>query len=197
MRRTQFFGVAAVVALVVALAWAPWAAGEARPPCCQNTVTGQVVPLLMADCAFLGDAWVNHPGPCTPEEQPATWWDTLLRWADGRVIYEPDAGTLAKLLAWLTALVAAVQALKKLVEGSGTWGWLIRLIPGWSKVAAAIAHGWGPVAMNVIITGGVMLIAALQSPGLTLGEVLRIVIAIVGTDQLYRILRLIFPKGPA
>lgn len=193
MRRSLFL--VALVALVVALAIPAVAQEPASATCCTNAVTGQSVPKLVKDCAQLGLGWAESAGPCTPGTTEPGWWDTLLEWADGKVIYEPDAATLAKLLAWLATLMAAVQALKKLVEGSGSWAWLLKLIPGWSKIADVIAHGWGPVILNGILTGGVMLTAALQSPGLTLGEVARILVAILGTDVLYRLARLVFPKG--
>lgn len=193
MRRSLFLVALALV--VVALAVPALAQEPAAATCCTNSVTGQAVPKLVKDCAQLGTGWVDSAGPCVPGETEPGWWDTLLEWADGKMLWIPDAATLAKLLAWLATLMAAVQALKKLVEGSGSWAWLLKFIPGWAKIADVIAHGWGPVILNGILTGGVMLTAALQSPGLTAGEVLRIIVAIVGTDLLYKLVRIVFPKG--
>ena len=185
------------LAALMLLALAIPAMSQETPPaaeCCQNSITGQSVPRLTHTCAELGAGWVDSAGPCVPVETEPSWWDAVLAWADGKVLYNPDANTIAKILAWLASLTAVVQAIKKLIEGSGKWAWLLKLIPQWAKIADFLAHGWGPVALNAILTGGVMLTAALQSGGLTAGEVLRILIAIVGTDLLYKLARVIFPK---
>jgi hypothetical protein len=196
MRRSLFL--VAMVALVVALAVPAVAQEPAAATCCTNQLTGQIVPKLVRDCGQLGAGWVESAGPCVPGETEPGWWDAVLSWADGQVIYNPGGVELAKILGILASFVAIVQAVKKFIESSGKWKWLLGLIPGWAKIAAALSSTWVPMVLNALITGGVMLTAALQSPGLTLGEVLRIVIAIVGTDLLYRLIRdwlPIFPKG--
>lgn len=197
MRRSMFL--VALVALVVALA-VPAVAQDSPEACCTNSATGQTIPKLVRDCAALGEGWIETAGPCVPSEPEPTWWDAVLSWADGQVIYSPDGPQLAKILAILASFVGIVQGVKKFIESSGKWKWLLGLIPGWSKIAAALTSTWVPMVFNALITGGVMLTAALQSPGLTLGEVLRIALAIVGTDLLYRLLRdwlPIFPKDTA
>jgi hypothetical protein len=187
-RSFRVVGVALVLAL---MAIAPMLMAQETPAaatCCANSITGQMVPKLVKDCGMLGTGWVDSAGPCTPGETEPGWWDTLLEWADGQVLYTPDASKLAMLLGWIGAFLGVVQLIKKANEGSGPLGWLFKLaLP---KAARDwLAHGAGPVVLNSLITGGTMLYAALQSPGLTAGEVLRILIAVLGVDLVYKFLR--------
>jgi len=188
-----------VVAVVALLAVVPMPTGAQEVPCCKNAATGQIVKQLLPTCEELGPGWVPFEGPCDGDSTPG-WWDAILAWADGKVIYSPDGPQLAKILAILASFVAIVQAIKKFIEGSGKWQWLLKLIPGWAKIAAALTSTWVPMVLNALVTGGVMLTAAFQTPGLTAGEVLRIILAIVGTDLLYRLIRdwlPLFGKGAA
>ena len=167
------------------------AMSQETPPasaCCQNTVTGQVLPRMMHTCAELGAGWVDSAAPCVPVETEPSWWDALVSWADGQVIYHPDAGTAAKILAWLVAFMGVVQTLKKAMEGSGPLAWLLKLLP--KNIREFLAHNLGPVVLNVIITGSTLLIAAFKSAdGVTVGALLRIVAAVGGVDLVYKLLR--------
>lgn len=153
------------------------------------------------------DVWSAEPCPAmTPV--PATpvptaipppadggFWGLIKAWADKVTLWKGDASNVAKLIAILMAFMAAVQAFKKFLESAAKWAWLIKLIPGLGGVLDFFAHKWGPLILNGLITGGTMLIVALQDRVVTGGEVLMIIVTAVGADLLYRgIRKFLFPK---
>lgn len=153
------------------------------------------------------DVWSAEPCPAmTPV--PATpvptaipppadggFWGLIKAWADKVTLWKGDVGSVAKIIAMLFSFLGIVQALKKLLENAAKWEWLLKLIPQLAVVFSFLAHGIGPIILNALITGGTMLIAALQDGALSLGEVLAVVVAVVGVDLFYRLIRkYLFPK---
>jgi len=122
-------------------------------------------------------------------------WQLILDWLSGRVVWSPTPEHLAQALAYLATFTAGVQALKKVLENAAKWEWLLKLIPQLAKVFEWFAHGVGPQVLNLLLTGGAALAAALNDGKLSLGEIIAVLGGMVGVDLIYRLIRgWLFPK---
>ena len=122
--------------------------------------------------------------------------ELIQQWLSGAILYHPTAEHLAQALALLATITGAVQAIKKSLETAAGWEWLLKLFPALAKVFDFFAHGIGPLILNGVLTLTTMLSVALSTDGvLTWAEALAAIIAAVGADVLYRLIRgWLFPK---
>jgi hypothetical protein len=180
-----------MLAVLAALAIPAVAQAPAAPTICCQDSQGAVVQ-ISTDACPAGTVKVDCPAP--PETVPA-WWAAIKEWLSGKILYEATPDMLVKILGILASFLAIVQGIKKFLESAAKWSWLLKLIPNAGPVLDWVAHGWGPVVINGLITGGTMLVAAMQDGKLTGGELLGILAAVLGTDLLYKLVRgTILPK---
>lgn len=124
-----------------------------------------------------------------------TW---LTNWASTFVVWSPSPDEVGKVIAACTSLMALVQALKRLVEWIEKNPLLAKLLPKELREAiGALAHGWGTRVLAGIVTLVTMVPAVLDG-GVTLAEVVNVVLAFAGALGMYELLRgrvgLLFPK---
>jgi hypothetical protein len=206
-----------IVGLFLALLW-PMAANAQRGGCCvsmegsaSKLAPGTEYPAIAIGLAgtdqhgcWLNDQWIGleactnvvpTPVPTPVPPEVGGWWDLIKSYADKFVIWKGDAASVARILAMLLSFLGIVQAFKKGLESAAKWAWLVKLIPGIGGVLNFFAHGWGPMILNALITGGTLAVAAFQDGVVTAGEVLLVVSGVVGVDLLYRAIRgWLFPK---
>jgi hypothetical protein len=206
-----------IVGLFLALLW-PMGA-QADTGSCTNPmshwcyVPGTQAPIFGppdVNGCIQGDTWSAEPCPeptpaptpvptavptPTPPPDEGGLWGLIQEWANKFTIWKGDAGSVAKMIAVLMSFLGIVQAIKKLLENAAKWEWILKLVPQLAIVFKFFAHGIGPIVLNAAVTGGTMLIAALQDGALTAGEVIAVLGGVVGVDLIYRFIRkYLFPK---
>lgn len=125
----------------------------------------------------------------------------LQDWLRDIVLFNVDASTVAKTVGILAALTTLVQTIKKVSEGLQAVP-LVNRIPFVKNLLDQVAHGQGPVIINILLTVAALGSAALSDNQLRGAEVWTIISAIgatvLGNDWMYRLLRgSIFPKPEA
>lgn len=194
-----------ILVMAVALLLAATMSAQPYSGCCNDPALNKSYPagsltifggLDANGCIAASKAtWSADPCPVITPPESTGWWDLVKSYADKFVIWKGDAASIARILALLASFLALVQGLKKLLENAAKWAWLVKLIPGVGSVLAFFAHGWGPMVLNALITGGTLCVAAFQDGTFTAGEALAIVGAVVGVDVLYKLIRgWLFPK---
>lgn len=120
-------------------------------------------------------------------------------WLRDVTVLNLDAGTLARTLAILTGLTTLIQTIKKVAEWASNLP-LINRIPIVRTLIESVAHGQGPVIINIVLTTVTLAAAAFSDGRLTGAEgwaiIAAIAAAILGNDWLYKLMRgKVFPKG--
>lgn len=214
MRKITFVAISIMLATLFAVT-----SSAQRGGCCQSVV-GPEYPAVMLGLVGYdehgcrdGDTWLGlepceavQPTPVptvvptavptpTPPPGDGGLWGLITEWASKFTIWKGDAGSVAKIIAVLMTFLGVIQALKKMLESAAKWEWLLKLIPQLAVVFNFLAHGIGPMILNAAVTGGTMLIAAVQDGALSAGEVIAILVAVLGVDLIYRFIRkYLFPK---
>ncbi len=163
---------------------------------CYNQATGECYPNILGGCpegyTVVAECPAGQPTPVptiaptpvptpVPTPEPGNFFDT-----HG---IKFGAVSLAKFLAFLTALTAAVQFIKKILENLSKWQWLLKLIPPLATVFAFLANGIGPIVINAVLTAVVLIPPALTDNLLSIAEIASIIGVIIGNDIFYRLIR--------
>jgi uncharacterized membrane protein YqaE (UPF0057 family) len=94
-------------------------------------------------------------------------------------------------------MVTAVQFLKKMLENLSKWQWLINLVPPLAVVFKFLSTGFGPLLINLLLTVGTLVPAAVGDGLLSVLEIASIIGVVIGNDILYKLFRdlgAIWPK---
>jgi len=122
-------------------------------------------------------------------------WELIMSYLSNVTILKLSAVSYATFLSAIIVFREVVQGIKKVMESLSKWEWLLKHIPWLGKIFELLAHDFGPMVINILLTGSAMLMVALEDQALTVAELINIVVAIVGTDVLYRLTRKwLYPK---
>lgn len=121
-------------------------------------------------------------------------------WLRDVVLWHPSAASLTSLLALIATFTTIVQVIKKIAEYGAALPF-VQELPFVGKFLDSIAHGKGPVILNILITLPTLAAAAFSDGALQGAEVwgflVAILIPLLGNDWAYKLARkYVFPKLP-